>query len=98
MLSDRERRELAEIERHLDDDACLAATFTRQPLPRQRPPRQRRMHRWEVVLVVGALITMASCVIGGSAAGALICAATAVAILGLTPALSRRLGPEHQPP
>jgi hypothetical protein len=26
MLSDRERRELAEIERHLDDDACLAAT------------------------------------------------------------------------
>jgi hypothetical protein len=56
------------------------------------------MHRWEVVLVVGALITMASCVIGGSAAGALICAATAVAILGLTPALSRRLGPEHQPP
>jgi hypothetical protein len=51
-----------------------------------------------VALIVGALITVTSCAIWGSAAGALICAAAAVAILGLAPALSRGLGPEHRSP
>jgi hypothetical protein len=42
VLSDRVRRELAEIERDLQHDASLAAAFTRQPVPTTPAPATQK--------------------------------------------------------
>jgi hypothetical protein len=88
MLSERESRELREIERFLVVDTRLADAMRCQRLPRKRRP----VSNWMVSLIAVALTATIFCAVLGSAVGAVICATTTVAVLGLSAALPTHRG------
>jgi hypothetical protein len=83
MLSEQERRELREIERFLAADPRFDQAMRCRRLRRER----HHVSNWRIAIVVVAITATILCVALGNAAGALICAATTVAALGLTAAL-----------
>jgi Protein of unknown function (DUF3040) len=74
MLSDHDRRTLAEIERHLEGDPGLCRAFGRYA---RRPSRIRRT--WYVLVIVSLLLMVGLAALGVPGA-ALECAALAAAI------------------
>lgn len=85
MLSDHDRRTLAEIERHLRDDPGLCRTFRR--------PRRTvcRAHPGWFTLLLVSLVLMVGLTALGERYAALECAALAVAIgLGLRSTAAKR--------
>lgn len=93
MLSEQERRELREIERFLAADPEFDQAMRCRRLRRER----RHLSIWRIAVVVVALIATILCVALGSAAGALICAATTVAALGLSASLPVRRNDRNRP-
>jgi hypothetical protein len=84
MISDQERRQLADIEQHLALDARLADAFSHQPLA---PCRRSNWRGWLVALALTALTV---CAVLGTAVGAAISAAVTVAVIGLGSTSSHR--------
>ncbi|MCE3554101.1 DUF3040 domain-containing protein [Pseudonocardia sp. RS11V-5] len=94
MLSERETRELREIERFLADDAGLVEAMRRRRPPRARP----HVSNWFVPVIAVALAAAVLFAVLGSAVGAVVCAATVVAVLCL--AATRPVhhdGPRNRP-
>jgi hypothetical protein len=88
MLTERERRELREIERYLAVDTRLADAMRCQRLPRDHA----HIPGWTVALIGIPLIAAVVCAVLGSIFGAVICAAGTVAVLGLAVWLPTRHG------
>jgi hypothetical protein len=74
MLSDHDRRTLAEIERHLEGDPALCRAFGRYA---RRPSRIRRT--WYALVIVSLLLMVGLAALGATGA-ALECALLAAAI------------------
>jgi hypothetical protein len=79
MLSDHDRRTLAEIERHLQDDSGLYRAFERRAQAASRTRASRTRRAWFAILLVSLVLMVGVAALGASGA-AVECAALAATI------------------